>query len=330
MGRLVVVLTVVVAACTPPSAAPPDTAPPSVSSSVSTTPAAPSTTTTTTTTTSLPPTTTGPGTTTPATAASTSLPATTSPQSSGRYRGAVGFGTGLTADVFAPTDPGPYPVAVLVHGGGWVAGDRRSMWPLADALAGRGFVAYAVEYRTLARGGRFPETVDDVACAVRLARRDASRMTTTPDRVVLVGHSAGAHLSALVAYGGDEFGTTCPDSGPQDVIGFVGLAGPYDTDRLELVLGPFFGTRLVDDPAPWRRGNPFTYVRSGLDVPSLLIHGEADPVVPPLFTEELAAALEEVGTPVELRLLEGVDHSEVIDPDVVGDLIDEWVRGLAP
>lgn len=245
-----------------------------------------------------------------------------------RYRDTVEFGDGLEADVFAPDDVGDHPVAVLVHGGGWVAGDKSSMWLLADGLAARGLVAYAIDYRTISRGGRFPVTVDDVACGVRLAHRDAGRFTTTPDRVVLIGHSAGAHLSALVAFGGEAFGGSCPDDGDQTVTGFVGLAGPYDIDRLAVVLAPFFGSRLDDDPEPWRRGNPFTYVAAGLGVPSLLIHGEDDQVVPAAFSEELAGALEDAGVPVVLELVPGAGHGTVIDPRVVGDLVARWVAEL--
>ncbi len=335
MRRLLAVLAVVVVACAPavpaevttskavPSTAPETTRPMVGAASSSTTSAAPVPSASTT---AVPPS----PTTSPTTSAPTTSTTTARTFPDGRYRGTVGFGDDLAADVFAPERPGAYPVAVLVHGGGWVAGDRRSLWPLAEGLAARGFVAYTPEYRTLARGGRFPVTVDDVACAVRLARRDAARFTSTPDRVVLIGHSAGAHLGALVAFGGDEFGTSCPDPGAQDVVGFVGLAGPYDIDRLELVLVPFFGTRLADDPEPWRRGNPFTYVTEDLGVPTLLVHGEADPVVPPFFSEELAGALDEAGTPVTLRLLAGVDHSTVTDPAVVGDLIADWVASLGP
>ncbi len=168
-----------------------------------------------------------------------------------------------------------------------------------------------------------------MACAVALARDRAPEFTTTPDRVVIVGHSAGAHLASLVAVAPGAFGSDCPVPGSRAVDAFVGLAGPYDTDRFDFLLAPWFGTSLEEDPAPWEAGNPFTYLADAPDIPYVLVHGDLDEVVPPIFSEELAAALEDAGKDVTLELVARGDHGVVNAPLVVGDLIADLAAAVA-
>ncbi|MFO7548065.1 MAG: alpha/beta hydrolase [Acidimicrobiia bacterium] len=234
------------------------------------------------------------------------------------------YGFDLVGEVHALPGTGERPVVVTVHGGGWYGGSRFSLGPLADALAGRDVVAVNVSYRTGSEGGGYPATFDDVACAIRHAAVAAAPYTTTPERIVVVGHSAGAHLGA-VAVMSDVFGADC-DAPAAPVTGFVGLAGPYDTDLLAFALERFFGTDPEVDPAPWEAGNPFTYAAERPDVAFLLLHGDADEVVALSFAEDFAAALEAGGHAVELQVLPGIDHAQVADPLVVADLIAAFAR----
>jgi acetyl esterase/lipase len=229
------------------------------------------------------------------------------------------YGSDLVGEVHALPGTGERPVVVTVHGGGWYGGSRFSLGPLADALAGRDVVAVNVSYRTGSEGGGYPATFEDVACAIRHAAGAAAPYTTTPGRIVVVGHSAGAHLGAVATLS-DVFGADC-DAPAAPVAGFVGLAGPYDTDLLAFALERFFGTDPEVDPAPWEAGNPLAYAAERPDVPFLLLHGDEDEVVAVSFTEGFAAALEAGGHPVEVQVLPGIDHRQVADPLVVADLI---------
>lgn len=236
--------------------------------------------------------------------------------------GTFEYRDGLIGDIHAPSSPGEWPVVVMVHGGGWYAGDRYSMTALADSLAAEGMVVFNITYQTMSLGGAFPSMVDDVACGVAEARKLASEYTTSDDGLTIVGHSAGAHLASLVALAPDEF--ECPDAAPE---AFVGLAGPYNTDALEAILAPFYGTRLSDDPEPWKRGNTLTYVPGleGMDV--LLIHGDEDSVVPIAFSRQLAEAIDTEVNNLTFEEMPGVDHTEVRDPDIVGGLITAFIEG---
>lgn len=238
------------------------------------------------------------------------------------------YGDGLELDIHAPEERGPWPVVVTVHGGGWFIGDRMSMGSLADGLASRKAVVFNATYRTLTLGGTFPGMVDDVACAVQFARNAASEFTTAPDTVVVVGHSAGAHLAALTAYAPGAFGQDCPEGPSRSADALIGLAGPYDISQLGGLLTPMFGVPIGDDPELWASGNPFSWVADSPDIPTLLLHGDADRVAPVEFSEELANALEAAGRDVTFETLEGRGHSDANSPRVVGDRIAGFLSGL--
>jgi acetyl esterase/lipase len=232
---------------------------------------------------------------------------------------------GLAVDVYAPAEVGDWPVIVTLHGGGWYGGDLDSMGLLADGLADRGAVVFNATYRRAAQGGMFPGPVDDVACAVAYAAANAGPYSTSTAAPVVVGYSAGAHLGALVTMAPEgTFGAECPDPVPP-VAGFVGLAGPYNVELLAFLLEPWFGVSPSDDADLWARGNPLTYSAASPDIPYLLIHGDADQLVPLAFTTELQDALEDAGRSVQFELIARAGHAEVNDPRVVGDLIAEFV-----
>lgn len=241
------------------------------------------------------------------------------------WQGSFTYGDGIRIDVHAPEVRSNHPIAVTIHGGGWFTGDLDAMGFLADGLAARGYVVFNATYRTLSRGGSFPSMVEDVACAVAYARAHALDYSTTADHFTLIGHSAGAHLSALVALAPAEFGTAC-EGADQPVDAWVGLAGSYDTDLYAFLLAPFFGVPYADDPDLWSRGRPHTYLATapeGLDL--LFIHGDADELVPVAMSEDLYLAAERAGIPVQLQVLAGIGHGEVNAPRAVAGLIDDFV-----
>lgn len=238
------------------------------------------------------------------------------------------LGTGLALDIHAPGEIGPWPVVVTIHGGGWFVGDRTSMGPLADGLAGRKVVAFNASYRTLSVGGVFPGMVDDIACAVQYAREAASEFTTSPDLVTVVGHSAGAHLSSLVAYAPGIFGQDCAGGPSRSPDAFVGLAGPYDIYQVGGLLSTMFGGTITEMPEAWAAGNPFTWIADSPDIPTLLIHGDADQVAPVAFSEELEEALRLAGRSVTLEILPGRSHSDAASPRVVADRIVRFLSDL--
>ena len=220
-----------------------------------------------------------------------------------------------------PEGVGPFPAVVLVHGGGWVAGTPSLMRPLAGHLTSAGFLTVNASYALSDRQPGFPNALHDIACAVRVA----SSHPDSDGTVALLGHSAGAHLSALVALTGDRYGLNCPFPGSAALDKFVGLAGPYDVNQLGILMLPFFGGGPAVESDAWFAGNPINLVAENTALVSLLIHGDSDGVVEPKFTWQFEDALAEVGSEVLVEIVEGADHADLREPGIVGDLIVAWL-----
>lgn len=233
----------------------------------------------------------------------------------------VEYRPGRAATVRLP-EGDPRAVVVLVPGGGWASADPSGLGPLADALAGGGDAVVTITYGNSSTQDVYPVPPQDVACAVGFA---ATEVPGVP--VVLVGHSAGAHLSALVGLVPDQGDDDCPHT-PAEADGVVGLAGPYDVAGLTFAV-QLFGTDAESDPDTWTEGNPLTWVAERPGVPFLLLHGTDDGVVPASQSEAFAAELEASGHDVDLELVDGAGHMDVIEPEVVADLITSWVPGAS-
>ena len=223
---------------------------------------------------------------------------------------------GVTITAPPPGVEADGPVVVLVHGGAWVAGTPDLLDDLADALAAEGAVVFNVSYR-LARqpGGGDPGSLDDVACAIRFARAEAPAYTDAVELVV-VGHSAGAHLGAVVSLDPAPWGGSCayPPADPPDR--FVGLAGIYDVKAVPLVyvFSVFVGATTTEAPERWTAVNPVELAgRQGLDV--RLVTGSQDELVPPSQAQAFADALPDGAELVEI---DGADHNDLQYPGVIG------------
>jgi acetyl esterase/lipase len=206
-------------------------------------------------------------------------------------------------DVYAPTKAIGRPVIVFWHGGAWEEGERSNYRFVGAALADAGYVAVIPDYRLFPEA-RFPAFVDDGAAALAWVARNAASFGGDPGRIYLAGHSAGAHLAAMLAYDParlDRVGV------PRAAIhGFIGLSGPYaldpNSDRLRAIFAAPFG---LDDWQPVRLAKPGA-------PPALLLHGEADGVVDVAHARTFAQALEALGVKVTLRVYEKRDHRDTV------------------
>lgn len=223
-------------------------------------------------------------------------------------------------EVTAPEDPAGAPSVVLVHGGGWVGGSPESTAPLAADLAERGAIAFNAGYRTLRRGGGHPMSFDDVACAVRFARVEGEGMGGSGE-VILVGHSAGAHIASVVALSADSFASDCPWEATSTPDRLVGLAGIYEIQSVAPIMELFLGGTIEEAADAWEASDPFAHLEAAANLDVTLIHGTADRVVPPASSQQFADALTDTGTTVEVLLLDTEDHSTVLQPAVTGPLI---------
>jgi acetyl esterase/lipase len=229
------------------------------------------------------------------------------------------------AELTLPTTPGPWPVAVIIHGGFWRTAYGSDLGvPLAEDLAQHGFAAWNVEYRRvgddpLAGGGGWPTTCLDVAAAVDLLATEGQRVAggrLDLDRVVAIGHSAGGHLAGWLG-GRGTLPPGVPGAGPAvPITGFVSQAGVLDlelaiTEDLGAGAARAFLGRHVDDPAVLALASPVRRVPTG--VASFCVHGTADDVVPPNQSESYLAAARAAGDDARLVVIDGADHMAPVD-----------------
>lgn len=234
--------------------------------------------------------------------------ATLTPKDAARtpLRGAA-YGTGprQALDVYAPpTATGAEPVAVFFYGGSWDSGRRADYTWAGRAVAARGFLTLVPDYR-LYPEVVFPDFLDDCAAAVRWAVDNARALGGDPERIVLIGHSAGAYNAAMLAL--DPRYLTAAGVEPRVVRAFAGLSGPYDFLPLD---GPI--TRRTFGGAPdLPATQPGQFASAGSPA-AFLATGDADTTVYPRNTRKLAAALRQVGAQVEERHYPGLDHADTV------------------
>jgi acetyl esterase/lipase len=219
-----------------------------------------------------------------------------------------------------PEGDGPHPVVVLIHGGFWRPEyDRSLMDPLAESVVGEGWAAWNVDYRPTGEGGGWPTTFTDVAAALDHLATLADEHDLDVERVAVVGHSAGGTLALWSAARAGLPGDA-PGAGP--VVAPVAVVAQAGVVNLAAASLERLGQGAVDD----LMGGSATTVgdRYGLaspieliplGVPTLLVHGEADPIVPVVQSETYRDRATDAGDDVTARLLPDVDHFAVIDPD---------------
>lgn len=219
-----------------------------------------------------------------------------------------GDGPRRSLDVWGPTDAAhgdQRSVLVFFHGGGWNSGARGSYGFAGRALAGQGFVVAIPDYR-LAPGAHWPDFLEDSAAAVAWVRRHAADFGGDPDRIALIGHSAGAYNAVMLAL--DPQWMRGAGSDASVIRGVAGLAGPYD-------FLPFgkggFADRAMGCAAPPERTQPIAFARG--DAPPLwLASGEEDATVRPRNSRNLADAITRAGGSAALRLYPGVGHTGLV------------------
>lgn len=191
-------------------------------------------------------------------------------------------------DVYRPSNTKSAPLVVFYYGGGWESGEKASYAFVAAAFAAQGIVTVVPDYRVYPEV-RFPDFLTDAARAARWAKDHAAEFGADPNRIVLAGHSAGAHIAAMLTLDTQWLNAVGLDP-RRDLAGLLGIAGPYDflpleSDILKIIFGP---------PEQLARTQPINFVAGG-EPPALLITGGFDHSVDPRNSERLAARIESLG-----------------------------------
>jgi acetyl esterase/lipase len=231
-----------------------------------------------------------------------------------------GYSCQLHLDAYIPAGAGPFPTVVLVRGGPSGIGGGGYLEPFASVLASHGILVFNADMRDLAsEGGGYPAAFQDVACAVRFARSEASSYGGDPGTVTLVGHSLGGWVGSVVALDATEFQGGCLAGGSGRPDAFVGLSGNYQISNGDnyMDLYNFFGGSPDQTAAARAAGDPFAYA-TGAPIPVRLVAATGDESVDPANSVALNDFLAQKNWNVSLTLVPDGSHMSILDADSAG------------
>jgi acetyl esterase/lipase len=205
-----------------------------------------------------------------------------------------------------PKRSGSRGTVLYVHGGYWDSGDKSDYPFVADALLEMGFDAAIMNYR-LAPAAAFPAFVTDAALAVRWLSENLERFGGSPEPLFMLGHSAGAHITALVCCSSTHLERVGANRGL--IRAAVGMAGPYDfldwiptDERMRAAFG---------DERHWADTQP-VLVADGQNPPMLLLHGERDDLCTPLHAPSLRDAIVKRGGKAQFKWYPTLNHFSIL------------------
>ena len=229
-------------------------------------------------------------------------------------------------DLYLPAGRSPAthaPAVVLIHGGGWIGGDKREAREveIGTTLAQNGFVVASINY-AMKTAGKYPLNLQDCKNAVRYLRSKATELGIDPERIAVLGGSAGGHLALMVAYTGDDsdLAPSSPYPGVSDkVAAVVDMYGVTDIGSRKKIdsSGNPTGPREVEShvreifgetPVDWAKASPVNHINAKVP-PSFIVHGRKDKTVDRDQSQELADALRKAGCDVTLVWLENAGHT---------------------
>ncbi len=237
-------------------------------------------------------------------------------------------GVSVKLDACVPEGKGPFPAAILVHGGGWSGGNKATeIDPLFAPLTKAGIAWFSIDYR-LAPQNKYPACIEDTEAAVRWVKAHAKEYNIDPAKLVLIGESAGGHIVDTVAVRATK---DKPDTRVAAVVAFYAPCDNLsDTKRrngpsvsMQQLLG--LPAEKLDAEGKLSEAttkalyavSPINFVHKDLP-PYLLVHGTADQSVPYEQSERWQAKLKELGVPCDLITIKGGPHVmgrwETIDP----------------
>jgi acetyl esterase/lipase len=223
-------------------------------------------------------------------------------------------GRTLTLDVSAPEGDGPFPILMIIHGGGWTLHTNTVMEGMARYITNRGYVVFNVNYRTLPEGATMEQIVEDVFGALIWIKEHAAEYKGDPAKICVTGDSAGGHLTAMIVTQGDNpaFTPTYQGSGHRDlsVTCAIPTYGAFDFVILGKIapwlVDDWIGEKYKANPERYELLSPLYHIKKDLP-PQFIIVGNLDPLYP--LSIVYVNALKAEGAPVEMWVYPGQTHA---------------------
>lgn len=211
-------------------------------------------------------------------------------------------------DIYRIESPQLAPVFVFIHGGYWQSGTTKLYGSLAKCLARLGVMTVAIEYRQYPQV-RYPAFMNDAAAALNWIHAHIADYGGDPRRIVVAGHSAGAHMAALLLV--DDAFRAQLDFPVTQLAGAVFLSGAFDFYRDNTLDMEIIRNVMGGDEENVTRAQPIRHVRPDVP-PMLIINGEHDKLTSEPQAARFAAAMQQAGAPVTYAMIPGGDHLSVV------------------
>ncbi|NCA66479.1 MAG: alpha/beta hydrolase [Clostridia bacterium] len=246
-------------------------------------------------------------------------------------------------DIYLPKSPdraeASVPVFLLIHGGGWAAGDKGDYKDFAKTLNKHGYAAVSMNYRFVDANTTYLDMLDDIAAAIRYIKDNGDIYKINTDNIALMGGSAGAHLALLYSY-------KCYETSPINIAFVLSMVGPTDftdssyyADSMEYkdfwfnILSGLIGesitsTTYLDQPAALLDASPISHVIEGVP-PTILAYGALDNLVPYSNAERLYAALQSHNIPSNLITYSNSGHGLESDKDKAEELTQQILQAAS-
>lgn len=218
-------------------------------------------------------------------------------------------------NVYAPQDVKNAPVLLFVHGGGWTHGDRAEVGSMPKLFNDVGIVLVSIDYR-VSPAVQHPEHVNDVAASIKWTRDNISKFGGDPERIVIMGHSAGSHLASFVAI--DPRPLARVGLKPSDLRGSIMLDGSaFDipdriakgTEKLAENCRRAFGA----DPTAQADASPVNHIGRGKGIKPFLFIYVKDGSLNHAQSKTMADKLHDAGVPVTMTRVEGKTHASLVE-----------------
>jgi alpha-L-fucosidase 2 len=218
------------------------------------------------------------------------------------------YGVSLRFDGTVPAGEGPFPAAIIVHGGAWVSGDRKAnVQPLFKPLTAAGFAWFSISYTLVKDVSQLGAGVTDVQQAIAYVKSHAAQYNVDPNKIALIGESAGGQLAAMAALSGE------PGAAVQAVVAMYAPTDLVALAKSSNYIPPSFRDAVAGTPfegllmAGLAQLSPINHVSRNMP-PFLFIHGTADTLVPFQQSVAMCDRMKAAGAACEVYPVQNAGH----------------------
>ncbi len=210
--------------------------------------------------------------------------------------------TELKLDIYHKTNVDkPMPLLIFIHGGAWKKGDKHDYWPYLIPYAEKGYITATIQYRFTGEA-KYPAQLNDVSNAVKWLQDNAEQYHIDPNKIVLIGGSAGGHLAMMAGYANPSL----------KIKGVVNLYGPSDltTDYAQETSSviKLIGKSYEEAPELYKQASPISFINKSIP-PTLIFQGMLDEIVPYEQSDNLDKKIKEAGAISYYHKLKGWPHT---------------------